>query len=428
VPRTDPPVSAVADLVATRLGLDVLSNRRPELERSIAAGMRAAGVDAHADYVTWLRGQRTDGPAWRRLAGELTVKETYFFRDPHLHDALVTHVLPKLIAARRAQGTLFLRLWSAGCATGEEPYTLAMLLHRALPDRSNWTLTVLGTDIDGAALEAANRGRYREWSLRETPAWARETHFRRLGGGRFELNPEIRRMVTFAPGNLLDAGHGALDLILCRNVVMYFTPAARRAAVERLKHAVADDGWLALSPAEASAALLRPLRPVELCGALLHAKRAARARTPRPPAPAPSWPARRPSRAQPAGNPLATARAHANDGRLDEALALCRSALRANRLDADAHLLLASVQRERGEPEEALTAARAAVYAAPASPAAHFTLATLLLEAGATDQGRGSMATVTELLDSMPPDRVVADETTAAELLAAARTHLQLAS
>ncbi|HEV8455604.1 MAG TPA: CheR family methyltransferase, partial [Gemmatimonadales bacterium] len=178
---------------------------------------------------------------------------------------------------------------------------LAILLDRLLPDRANWALTVLATDINPEALELAHRALYREWSFRDTPQWIRDRYFLQCAPEAFELAPAIREMVTFAPLNLAEGGYptlvtntGAMDMILCRNVLMYFTPEAQRATVERVHRALLRGGWLAVSPAEASAELLRPLTPVNLPGAILYRKEAPKIApqapvilTAQPPAPAP---------------------------------------------------------------------------------------------------------------------------------------------
>src|SRR5205807_2307178 len=110
----------------------------------------------------------SEHPEWSRLVGYLTVGETYFFRDSACFDALEHTVFPSLIAARRADGSRRHRIWSYGCATGEEPYSLAILLDRLLPDRAEWSVTILATDVNPEALEVGRAGMYREWSFRAT--------------------------------------------------------------------------------------------------------------------------------------------------------------------------------------------------------------------------------------------------------------------
>jgi len=440
-------------LIARRLGLDFPERREAELERRLIEASRASGAPDAARYVAQLQTLPEDSPEWRQFACHLTVGETYFFRDPGLFSALEKEVLPSLIAHRRNEGIRRLRIWSAGCASGAEPYSLAVLVDRLLPDRSDWSVTILGTDISPQALAAARRGVYREWSLRETAEPIRRRYFAPRRGGDFELVPEIRELVTFAPLNLAEEGYpslatntGAMDLILCRNVVMYFTPEAQRATVARLQQSLVEGGWLSVSPAEASAELMRPLAAVDIPGAILFRKsaesrtrahapqrRAPRAPAPvarpRPPRPIPPSRTRQPV---PSRSPDATAlveqsRAEADRGNLDAARDLCREAVGRDRLAPDAQLLLAEIEQERGDVPAALDAARSAVYLAPDSPTAHFLLASLLLRRGQTEKAQRTMRTVVDMLGSVPPDELVAggDGLTAGGLLETARAYLE---
>jgi len=403
-------------LIADRIGLDMPADRLGDVESAIAAAAAASSVDCAA-YLGRLRMLPSDRAPWRRLASALTVGETYFFRDIAAFDALERYVLPELIAERRSQGALRLRIWSAGCATGEEPYSLAILLHRLLPDLAQWSLTILGTDINATAIETAERGFYREWALRATPAEVRRRYFERRGG-EFRLDPEIRGMVTFAPLNLVEplypdtvTNTTAMDLVLCRNVIMYFTPRAQREVVGRLARALTIRGWLALSAAESSAESFSSLRFVAFPGAVFYRRdagspfRAAETErnplreegdSPRstglgmtPPAPA----IERPS--------LERARALADAGRLDEARQICRTLLGTDRLNAAAHVLLAAIHQELGDIGPAMEALRAAIYLTPESPAAHFLLGVLQLRQGDRPRGLRTLQTSIDLLERM---------------------------
>ena len=452
------------ELVAGRLGLDFPEARQADLERGLIRTARTSPASDPQTYLTWLATRRDDDPEWRRLAGHLTVGETYFFRDRACFEALEQEVLPSLIAARRSEGILRLRLWSAGCATGEEPYSLAILLDRLLPDRAEWAATILATDINPAGLEAARRGRYREWSFRETPSWIRDRYFHRCTGETFELDPRIRRMVAFAPLNLGAGGYptvvtntSAMDLILCRNVLMYFTPEAQRATVARLQTALVAGGWLAVSPAEASVELFRPLAPVNFFGATIYRKEEPSADG-RPPTADGRWlpslqaeavlphlqapavpieisgdpvgsPPEEQSEAPPAPpTDLQRARSLANQGKLEDARHLCEAALARDRLDPDAHLLLAAICQERNQIPAALEALRRAIYLAPNFAPAHFLQGTLLLREGKHRQGQRSMETVVSLLSPLPRDEAVpgGDGLTAGRLLETAQMYLEL--
>lgn len=440
--------SSARSLIAERLGLDFTERREDDLERRVLRACSAVGAADPARYVAKLSKLPAESPEWMRFIGHLTVGETYFFRDHGFFEALEKEVLPQLIEHRRRKGIRRLRIWSAGCSTGEEPYSLAMLLDRLVPDRADWSITVLATDLNPQTVAVARQGVYREWSFRGTPEWIRRRYFRGRGAGMFELDTEIRQMVTFAPLNLaeevypsLATNTTAMDVILCRNVVMYFTREAQRETVARLQGALAEGGWLALSAAETSADLLRPLEPMRFADAVLFRKGESRRvspavpsrATPRPMAPprARRQPERRPPVPEPPPaldqSPLALARSEADRGNLDHAAGVCRDAVRGNRLDPKAHLLLAAIEQERGEISAAVEAIRSAIYLAPESPSAHFILGSLLFRQGQTARARTSMQTVVGLLTAVPPEQMIdgADGVRAGRLLDTAIAHLE---
>ena len=447
-------------LVAERLGLDFPPRRQADLERGLLRACKTSPASTLVAYLAWLATVPDSSPEWRRLGGQLTVGETYFFRDRAAFEALERHVLLSIIDARRAEGIARLRIWSAGCATGEEPYSLAILLDRLLPDVADWALTILATDINAEALETAQRGCYRKWSFRETSEPIRSRYFRRRGDA-FEVDARIRRMVTFAPLNLAEDGYptvvtntSAMDLILCRNVLMYFTRAAQRAVAGRLQRALVSVGWLLVSPAEASAELFSPLAPVHLPGAIFYRKEPGLTAapswscqdealtpeapthmlvTPLPESPTVSFPlsappAKAPSRAgSRAEGGLERARLLANQGDLDGALELCQVVVAQDRLDPGAYLLLAAIRQEQGEVEAALEALRRTIYLTPDAPPAHLLQGMLLFRQGQRGPARRSMQTVVNLLSSRPPAEVIADSDglTAGRLLATARAYLE---
>lgn len=449
------------ELVALRLGLAFPEARRTDLERGLLEACRRSRLSTPEPYVAWLATLPDQSPEWRRLASHLTVGETYFFRDHALFDVLETQILPSLIAARRTQGLLQLRLWSAGCATGEEPYSLAILLDRLLPDRSRWTVTILATDINLDALDVAQQGTYREWSFRNTPAWVRDRYLACRPPAGFEVDPDIRRMVVFAPLNLNDGSYPsmvtntvAMDLIFCRNVLMYFTPQAQRASVGRLREALVTGGWLIVSPAEASAELMRPLVAEQFPGAVLYHKKdpprpeshpqdrsslaltAERRDVPSstankdagPPLPDTSSP--RPAetvRPDPASL-LQRARDLADQGQLDDARGLCERALECDQLNSEGQLLMAAICQECGDVGTAVEALRRAIYVDPASAPAHFLLGSLLLRQGDQRRGQRSMETAAGLLSGRPRDEVVAGTggLAAGPLLEMARAYLDV--
>lgn len=269
-----------AALVA-RTGLHFPATRRRDLLRGLALAATEfgfAGGGAPEACTRWLLAERPTRHQTEILASHLAVGETYFFREPGTFEALEQQILPALIADRRTRGKR-LRIWSAGCCTGEETYSLAILLARLIPDIEDWSITLLGTDINPHFLAKAIQGTYREWSFRGVPAWIRQGYFTDLGGGSYALPARIKKLARFDYLNLVDDVYpcfendtAAMDIVVCRHVLMYFDPAAAQAVVHRLRRTLVDGGWLIVSQTEASAALLSEYRPVTFPASLIYRK------------------------------------------------------------------------------------------------------------------------------------------------------------
>jgi chemotaxis protein methyltransferase CheR len=244
-------------LVGQRLGLRLVD--RPGSPLSQVVGGRAArrGVSVEG-YLDWLEAGAPESPGnqfrqdeFRQIAAELTVPETYFFRDGDQLRAFAEVAFPERVAARGGAGAV--RILSAGCASGEEPYTLAML-SLAATSASAGMPSILGVDVNPAVLRVAEGGRYSPWSLRAVSPEVRRRWFH-ADGRDFVLHDEIRRSVRFERRNLAaDDGElwrpGGYDIIFCRNVLMYFTERGARALVARLVDALATGGFLFLAHVE----------------------------------------------------------------------------------------------------------------------------------------------------------------------------------
>jgi len=196
-------LSSLSDFLAAQMGLHFPRERWSDLERGIAAAASEFGIVDVESCIGWLVSAPLTRNQVEILASHLTVGETYFFREKRSFEVLETHILPELLRARGEAGSP-LRIWSAGCCTGEEPYSIAMLLDRLIPDAARRNITILATDINPRFVRKAAEGVYSEWSFRETPAWVRERYFNRRKDGRFEIKPHIRKMVTFSYVNLAE--------------------------------------------------------------------------------------------------------------------------------------------------------------------------------------------------------------------------------
>jgi chemotaxis protein methyltransferase CheR len=266
----------LSDFIARETGLHFPPERRPDLQRGLADAATELGFVNAAACARWLLSDRITQPQLDTVASHLTIGETYFFRDRKMFEALKEHLLPRLIARRRGREQR-LRLWSAACSTGEEAYSLAIAVQQALPDWKDWNISILGTDINTRFLQKAVRGVYGDWSFRDAPAELKERYFTRTANGRYEIDPDVRSCVKFAQLNLAQDGvpslatdTNAMDIVLCRNVLLYFTPLQARKLVGNLRHALLDDGWLAVSATECSQDLFSDFAAVNFPGATLY--------------------------------------------------------------------------------------------------------------------------------------------------------------
>jgi len=273
-----PQWSQVSEFVEERTGLHFPPERHADLRRAVAAAAQELGMADAEECARWLLASRPAAIQIRTLISRLTVGETYFFRDSATFQAVADQVLPDLL--RRHADDRQLRIWSAGCCTGEEAYSIAILLHEHLPaECADWRITLLGTDLNEDFLRKAATAEYGQWSFREENSRLRERYFTRTRSGRFLLNPEIRRMVQLAPMNLVTDELQAnprdmqeMDLIFCRNVLMYFTPEQAGRVVRKLHAALGSNGWLVVSPGESWPKMFGQFAPVCLPGGTFYRK------------------------------------------------------------------------------------------------------------------------------------------------------------
>ncbi len=252
---TDADYALIRNYLRGTAGLEFDVSRRVSLAGVMAERLPKSGQADMASYVRYI--DRPDGAAERQLLlDDVTIQETHFHRARPQIDALRDHLLPELLAAAAESGR-GLTIWSAGCSTGEEVYTLAML---ALEARERLTsgalppIRVVGTDVSSAALEVARAARYggRTIDLAEPGAVAR--WLQPEAGGGFVVRDEVRRLVEFAHHNLVTElppfPDGAVNLVVCRNVTIYFSRATTKALVQRFRAVLGAAGWLLLGPAE----------------------------------------------------------------------------------------------------------------------------------------------------------------------------------
>lgn len=246
---SDAEASRLAALLEEHFGWELGPESRPLLERRLERRLAELSLPAFADYIWLLAYDRRRVDELQHLADLLTTRETYFFREAYQLRALSEEIFPG-IAKSNSDPTL--RIWSAGCASGEEAYTLAML---ALDSRAleGWTIDIFGSDLSPAALAHARRGEYEASALREMPAVARSRWMQPAGErSRWSVSDRVRACVRFGAQNLLSdpPPQGPFDVIVCRNVTIYFSPAAKKSVAKTFLDLLKPAGWLLLGHAE----------------------------------------------------------------------------------------------------------------------------------------------------------------------------------
>ncbi|MFA6448120.1 MAG: CheR family methyltransferase [bacterium] len=438
-------LSQLSELVAEKMALNFPEEKWGDLSRRAGAAAKEFGFSDIESFVQWLVASRLTTEQIELLASHLTVHETYFWREPQVFEALLGSILPELIRARQKTGRL-LRIWSAGCSTGEEPYSIAIALRRAIPDIKDWHITILATDINPRMVRRALAGVYGEWSFRNAPPWLKDGYFRRRKEKEYELLPEIRKMVKFGYLNLGGDIYpspmnntNAMDIIFCRNVLMYFKPERARQIGRSFYGALVDEGWLIVSSSELSQHLFPDLTSVNFPGAIVYRKCEREYRPseifsfeipyyqnddfqqlPKAAGPVEAEPlfqfpiiekaqdiempalqrtmleetagsapparseetAEMPKGDKPPHADAQTVRELANCGKLAEALAACEEAIAAEKLDPGLYYLHATILQEQNLEDKAMVSFKRALYLDPDFVLAHFAIGNILMRGG----------------------------------------------
>jgi chemotaxis protein methyltransferase CheR len=390
-----------AKRVEAEIGLDFSGAKRRQFDAALGKMAAALGYPGTQDCAAWLLAGEWDHARSALCARFLTVGETYFFREPRALDLVCDYA--RALAARGEIRPL--RIWSAGCCTGEEPYSIAMALRRRLPQLAPGRVTILATDLNDEFLGFARAGRYRRWSFRRTDPADQAAFFRPIEDGRFEIDASLRGQIRFAHLNLASCAYPSaatgtlgMDIIFCRNVLMYFGRSQIRRVVARLRDSLVDGGWLVVNASEASAELFPGFTPVYHEDAVFFRKGALPAAAV-PPCPAPALRAR-PANAvaarkaapvaaqahapQPRDDLMARVRTLAEAGAREEALQCLRRAVEADPLSAPLQRSAALFALEHGDRAMARHGVRRLLYLDPDSAIGHY-LAAMIEDAGGRD-------------------------------------------
>lgn len=273
-------LAVIARFLSQACGFELGPDKHYQLQSRLTPVLEAAGLPDLAALSRRIETDR-DGPLARSVIDAIANNETYFFRDRAAFAQLRDVALPKLIEARAEARSL--RIWCAACSTGQEPYSIAMLLDEHARKVAGWRVEILATDLSGRALEIARAGAYSQFEVQRGLPIAQLMRYFRQDGDRWKLNEFIRSAVTFRRFNLLDdfRRFGPFDMIVCRNVLIYFDVRRKSDIFDRMAPVLAADGFLVLGTAESPLGLSEAFAPDEgQMGLWRHAAMRSNAMTP----------------------------------------------------------------------------------------------------------------------------------------------------
>ncbi|MEA3209785.1 MAG: chemotaxis protein methyltransferase CheR [Chthoniobacter sp.] len=460
----DPHFPRLKDYLIANTGLAYYIDKDEQLATHVAKRIAGLRLPDCASYLRLLQSDEIDGTELDKLIATLTIGETFFFRHHEAFDALRDVVFPDLI--RRNQAIRKLRIWSAGCSIGAEPYSIAILLKRDLGHLlAGWEISIVATDINRDFLDRARAGKYEEWAFRSVPDEIKSSCFSKSGSS-WVIDPRYQESISFQYHNLVKDPCPSLrnhldgfDLIVCRNVTIYFSQQTVRDLVQELYFSLPDNGWLLVGHAEPNVEVYRSFRAVNLQGAVLYQKTnaepAAPAWTQPPPfsfvpqpvtlPPLPAAPrarapalASRPSalrerRAVAARAPefspspeLAAIQQMADQGDLEQAAQSCEKLLEREKLNPVAHFYYALVLEQMGRRRETQESLRRAIYLDRSFIVAHYYLGLIQQRVAEPKQALRCFRNVLDLLSGLKADQPIpaADEFTVAELKQLTQMHI----
>lgn len=483
-PSNDRSLLQIIDLIADTLGFHIHLKHQDSLRKTIQTRIAALGLASFSDYYLYLMTQSRSlcsATEWHRLIALLSVTESYFFRDQGQFGLLKHQLLPELIDRKRQLSLIrsdtanekphrpTLRLWSAGCSTGEEAYSLAILIKELIPDYQAWDILILGTDINQSAIAIAQQGIYSDWSFRTTEPTLKNQYFRPHRKS-WEIDPSIRQMVTFQFGNLVQDPYPDynskihnLDLILCRNVFIYFNFNTIARILEKFYCSLAPGGVLLPGHTElyrqnTQSFLIKSFpqsivyqRELNL-PILNHPTNTTSQKASSAPKAALTPLIRQASKSQPTASPTNTqpsshqalfdqarrslrqeaytdtiqtaqhlvslapqhfqaycllAEAHANLGQYTQATEACQQALQINALATEPYYLLAQIAEEQGDIDSAKLFLKRIIYLTPNAVSAYQELGSIYEREGNAKQAQKTWRSLLEVLQGLPQEQSV---------------------
>ncbi|WP_243366498.1 CheR family methyltransferase [Fundidesulfovibrio soli] len=264
------------DFIYKQAGIYIADNRKYLLENRLANRLKELNLRSFAEYYHFLQYDPSKKQELSKLFEVVTTNETSFYRNPPQLAVFQNNVLPEVLEKQRKLGARKLRIWSAGCSTGEEPYTIAIILHEVLKSEINsWDIRITANDLSEAVLAAARNGVYNDYTLRTTPKEIVAKYFT-ADAGKFKVKPEVKRLVQFGPINLSDRVMlkrvDRSQIVFCRNVIIYFDDEMKKNVIGSFYDNLQPGGFLLIGHSESLHNISRAFKPKHFPGAIVYLK------------------------------------------------------------------------------------------------------------------------------------------------------------
>jgi len=274
---SDSEFEQLRDFIYQQTGIAISDNRKYLLENRLINRLKEHNLNSFGEYYYFLKYDPGRRQELNRLYAVITTNETSFYRNPPQMKLFQETILPRVLARKRKARDRTLRIWSAGCSTGEEPYTLAIILHEVLGrELPFWDIRITANDLSEDVIQSAKRGVYSEYTLRSTPEEILKRYFSRNGDGRFSIVPEVSKLVTFGIINLSDRFQlkriERSDVVFCRNVIIYFDEDMKRQVINGIYDNLVSSGYLFVGHSESLHNISRAFKPCHYPGAMVYKK------------------------------------------------------------------------------------------------------------------------------------------------------------
>ncbi len=463
------------ELLIEACGLSFEEGRNQSLHLALWERLQQKGYDSYREYYNLLKFHPDGRLEVRELLDLITIGETYFFRNKAQFSVLMRSVLPEIIKRKTSKGDKSIRVWSAGCSRGDEPYSIAIAIKEGLPSHEEWTISILGTDINRNGLTCAKEAAYGEKDIAHLPKEYLDKYFK-VGDSTYLLKSDVRRLVQFHYHNLVKDPFvhekmQAVDLLFCRNVTIYFDYQTTRRVIENFYNCLAPEGYLFLGHTETLWQITDKFERVEFPQTFVYKKRLSlpreevmrpfmavpqmkiedltRSMAPLPPLPpSGSTLSERSPRGievegltsvrSPSNHPVAPGKNDrltslsratllANDAKYREAADLLAKVIEADNLSVEAYYLLGVLSYKSGDLREAETQFRKVIYVNPDSILAYFNLGNIYLYQKKFREAAREFRNAILLSEKRPKDEQIkfCEDLTVEFLLRACRNNLQ---